>query len=205
MRIDAQCYHWAFFYYERGIIMIKKNTRILVECAMMIAVATVLSFIKVINLPQGGSVTCASMMPLILISYRHGVKWGVFTGFVHSLLQMLILFYAPPANTLAAFAGVILLDYVLAFTVLGTASFFGKPLKNRATSVVLGTVIVTVFRFVCSFLSGILIWSSYAPEGTPIWIYSLTYNGSYMLPEIIITAVVSAILIPVLDRLSPVK
>jgi thiamine transporter len=182
-----------------------KSTRILVECAMMIAMATALSFIKLFNLPQGGSVTCASMMPLILVSYRHGIKWGVMTGFVYSLLQMLIQFYAPPANTALAFFGVVLLDYVVAYTVLGTAVIFGKPLKSRAASVVLGSVTVSFIRFLCSFFSGIFIWGSYAPEGTPVWIYSLTYNGSYMLPEMIITAVVSVILIPVLDRLVPVK
>jgi thiamine transporter len=172
---------------------------------MMIAMSTVLSLIKLFDLPQGGSVTFASMMPLILVSYRHGIKWGMLTAFTHSLLQMLIQFYAPPANTVLAFVGMILLDYVLAFTVLGTASFFGKLFKNTFASVVFGSITVTFFRFICSFLSGILIWSSYAPEDSPVWIYSLTYNGSYMLPEIIITAVVSAILIPVLGRLAPVK
>ncbi len=181
--------------------MSRKSTPILVECAMMIAMSTALSFVKLFDLPQGGSVTCASMAPLILVSYRHGIKWGLFTGFVHSLLQMLIQFYAPPANTALAFAGTILLDYVLAFTVLGAAAFFGSPFKNRLASAAAGSVAVTVLRFLCSFMSGILIWGSYAPEGTPVWLYSLTYNGSYMLPETIITALASALLIPVLDRL----
>jgi thiamine transporter len=111
-------------------------------------------------------------------------------------------FYPPPAQTFFAFAAVVLLDYVIAFTVLGTASFFGKPFKNRALSGVIGAVAVTVLRLVCHFLSGILVWSSYAPEGTPVWLYSLGYNGTYMLWEIIITAVVTAILVPVLDRIS---
>ena len=178
-----------------------KTILILVECAMMIAMATVLSMFKLFTLPQGGSVTIASMVPLILVSYRHGLKWGVGTAFVHSLLQMLLGFYPPPAQTFLAFVGVIALDYVLAFTVLGTAAFFGKPLKNRVVSVAVGASVVGVLRFLCSFLSGILIWSSYAPEGTPVWAYSLTYNGGYMLPEIIITAVAAMILVPVLDKI----
>lgn len=180
----------------------KKNTTLtLVECALMIAMATVLSMIKLFELPQGGSITCASMVPLVLVSYRHGLKWGIATAFTHSLLQMVLRFDAPPANTIAAFIAVVLLDYVLAFTVLGTASFFGKPFKARTVSVAVGSVVVCALRFVCSFLSGILIWASYAPEGTPVWLYSLTYNGSYMLVETIITAVVSVILVQVLDRM----
>ncbi len=182
--------------------MRKKTTLILVECAMMIAMSTVLSiFFKIFTMPQGGSVTLASMAPLILVSYRHGLKWGLGTGFTHALLQMVIGFYAPPAGTFLAFVGVIALDYILAFTILGSAAFFGRPFKNRAVSAAVGTAAVTFLRFICSFLSGILIWGSFAPQGTPVWVYSLTYNGSYMLPEIIITTVVVAILVPVLDRL----
>lgn len=181
--------------------MKKRTTLILVECAMMIAMSTVLSMISLFHLPQGGSVTLASMVPLVLVSYRHGLKWGIGTAFAHSLLQMMLGFYAPPTQTFLAFTAVILLDYVLAFTVLGTAAFFGRPFKNRAVSAAVGAASVTFLRFLCSFLSGILIWSSYAPEGTPVWLYSLTYNGSYMLPEIILTTVVTLILVPVLDRL----
>ena len=166
----------------------------------MIAMSTVLSMFKIYELPNGGAITCASMVPLVLVSYRHGLKWGISTAFAHSLLQMLIKFNAPPANTFWAFLAVVALDYVLAFTVLGTAAFFGKPFKSRTTSVAVGAIAATFLRFLCSFFSGILIWGSYAPEGTPVWIYSLTYNGSYMLPEMIITAVVSVILIQVLDR-----
>lgn len=180
--------------------MKKSTTLTLVECALMIALSTVLSMFKIFELPQGGAVTCASMVPLVLVSYRHGTKWGITTAFAHSLLQMIIGFYAPPANTFWAFLGVILLDYVLAFTVLGTAAFFGKPFKNRAVSVAVGSVAVCALRFLCSFASGILIWGSDAPAGTPVWLYSLTYNGSYMLAEAVITAVVAVILIQVLDR-----
>ena len=180
--------------------MKRSNTLILVECALMIALSTVLSMIKIFELPNGGAVTCASMVPLILVSYRHGVKWGVGTAFAHSLLQMLLGFYAPPAKTFLAFALVVLLDYVLAFTVLGAAAFFGKPFRSRAAGVAVGSACAVFLRFLCSFLSGILIWSSYAPEGTPVWLYSLLYNGSYMLPELIITVIVSLVLVKALDR-----
>ncbi|MEL4105268.1 energy-coupled thiamine transporter ThiT [Oscillospiraceae bacterium WX1] len=183
--------------------MKRKTTLILVECAMMIAMSVVLSFIKLYEFPQGGAVTLASMAPLVLVSYRHGIKWGLAAAFVYSLLQMILPpgFYPPPAKTFMAFAGVVLLDYVIAFTVLGTAAFFGKPFKNKVLSAAVGAVAVTVLRLTCHFFSGILIWGSYAPEGTPVWLYSLTYNGTYMVWEIIITAVVVAILVPVLDRI----
>ena len=181
--------------------MKKTTTLTLVECAMMIAMATVLSLFPIFKMPQGGSVTFASMAPLVLVSYRHGIKWGLGTALTHSLLQMVLQFNSPPAQTFWAFAGVILLDYVLAFTVLGSASFFGGVLKNKAAAAALGTSVVSVLRFLCSFLSGLLIWGSFAPEGTPVWLYSLVYNGSYMLPELAITAVVTAILLPLLGRI----
>ena len=90
------------------------KTRTLVECALMIALGTVLANIKIFEMPNGGSITLLSMLPFILVSYRHGTKWGLFTGFVNSLLQMLLGFYAPPAPGLLPLVGMILLDYVLA-------------------------------------------------------------------------------------------
>lgn len=169
------------------------KTRTLVECALMIALGTVLANIKIYELPNGGSVTLFSMLPFILISFRHGVKWGLFTGFVNSLLQMLLGFYAPPAPGLLPLVGMILLDYVLAFTLLGLACVFAKPFKNRLLGVAVGTAIVCLIRFLCSFLSGVLIWGN-LNEGLPEWVYSLTYNGSYMLPETILSVVAVVLL-----------
>lgn len=169
------------------------KTRTLVECALMIALGTVLANIKIYELPNGGSVTLFSMLPFVLISFRHGVKWGLFTGFVNSLLQMLLGFYAPPAPGLLPLVGMILLDYVLAFTLLGLACVFAKPFKNRLLGVAVGTAIVCLIRFLCSFLSGVLIWGN-LNEGLPEWVYSLTYNGSYMLPETILSVVAVVLL-----------
>ena len=86
------------------------KTRILVECALMIAIGTVLSNIKFFTLPNGGSVTLLSMLPFVLVSFRHGVKWGLFTGFVNGCLQMLLGFWAPPTPTFLYFLGEVLLD-----------------------------------------------------------------------------------------------
>lgn len=175
------------------------RTRTLVECALMIAVGTVLAQIKIFEMPFGGSVTLVSMLPFILVSFRHSVKWGLATGFVNSLLQMLLGFYAPPAGTVAAFVGVVLLDYVLAFTLLGLAGVIAKPFKNHLLGVAAGTAAVCVIRFLCSFLSGALLWGSYQESyewarGMSVWLYSFIYNGSYMLPELLITTVCAVIL-----------
>ena len=175
------------------------RTRILVECGLMIAVGTVLAQIKIFEMPFGGSVTLVSMLPFILVSLRHGAKWGLATGFADSLLQMLLGFYAPPAGTVIAFIGVVLLDYVLAFTLLGLAGLIAKPFQNRMLGVAAGTAAVCVIRFLCSFLSGALLWGSYQSyydwaNGMSVWLYSLIYNGSYMLPELILTTIVAVLL-----------
>ena len=169
------------------------KTRTLVECALMIALGTVLANIKIYSLPNGGSITLFSMLPFIMISFRHGVKWGLFTGFVNSLLQMLLGFYAPPAPGLLPLVGMILLDYMLAFTLLGLACAIAKPFSNKLVGVGVGTAVVCFIRFMCSFLSGVLIWGNLS-DGLPAWTYSLTYNGSYMLPETLLTMVAAVLL-----------
>lgn len=175
------------------------RTRTLVECALMIALGTILAQITIFSMPFGGSVTLVSMLPFILVSFRHGTKWGLATGFVDSLLQMLLGFYAPPAGTVPAFIGVILLDYVLAFTLLGLAGAIARPFQNRTLGVAVGTASVCVIRFLCSFLSGALLWGSYQDSyewarGMSVWLYSFIYNGTYMLPELILTTVCAVIL-----------
>ena len=176
------------------------KTRTLVECALMIALGTVLANIKIYSLPNGGSITLFSMLPFIMISFRHGAKWGLFTGFVNSLLQMLLGFYAPPAPGFLPLVGTILLDYVLAFTVLGLACVFAKPFHNRLVGVGVGTAVVCFLRFLCSFFSGVLIWGNLS-DGLPAWTYSLTYNGSYMLPETIMTTVAAVLICKVAPQL----
>ena len=169
------------------------KTRVLVECALMIAIGTVLSNIKIFTMPNGGSVTLLSMLPFVLVSFRHGAKWGLFTGFVNSCLQMIMGFYPPPASTFLYFLGEVLLDYVLAFTLLGLASAIAKPFANKLVGVGVGTAAVCGIRFLCSFLSGVLVWGN-LNDGLAAWTYSLTYNGSYMLPETIMTTVAAVLI-----------
>lgn len=177
----------------------QSKTKILVECALMIALGTILAQIKIFEMPYGGSVTLVSALPFIIASLRHGCKWGLLAGFVNSCLQMLLGFYAPPANTLIAFVAVVLLDYVLAFTLLGSANFFMKFFRNKTVGVGTSVAVVCFIRFVCSFLSGALIWGSYQSyyewaNGMSVWTYSLIYNGSYMLPELVLTTIAAVLL-----------
>ncbi len=172
------------------------KTRIIVEGALMIALATILSNIKIFSLPYGGSISL-EMIPLVLMAYRHGTKWGVFTAFVHAVLQMIIGFsnvmYCP---TLLTQIGCILLDYIIAFSVLGLAKMFSDLFgEKKLLGVVLGTAIVCLLRFLCSYISGAWIWGAYMPDTFDnVWWYSFVYNGSYMIPNTIITAVVAGVL-----------
>ena len=170
------------------------KTHILVECALMIAVGTVLSNIKIFTMPNGGSVTLLSMLPFILVSFRHGVKWGLFTGFVNGCLQMLLGFWAPPTPTFLYFLGEILLDYLLAFMALGLADLFARPFKNRLGGVAVGCVAAGALRFLCSFLSGVLIWGNLS-DGLAAWTYSLGYNASYWRPEPVLTFLAAVLLV----------
>lgn len=177
----------------------KGSVHALVECALMIAVGTVLAQIKLFEMPYGGAVTLVSMLPFVLVSFRWGTKWGLLTGFVNALLQMLLGFSAPPAGTILAFFGVIMLDYVLAFTSLGLAGIFRKTTKSRVANIIIASIVVCALRFLCSFLSGVLLWDSYQSyyewaNGLSVWMYSFIYNGTYMLPEAVITAVAASLI-----------
>jgi len=141
--------------------------------AIFTALATALSTIVVYVMPQGGSITLASMVPIIWLALRRGPKVGLVTAVIYGFIQFIIMPYAiDPIQ--------VLLDYPLAFGVLGIAGFFPKyP--------VVGAAVAVSLRFMMSFISGVVYWAPiYAPTLNP-WGYSALYNGSYMLPELIIT------------------
>lgn len=180
--------------------MQNSKTRMITESAIMIALAVVLSMITIFKLPQGGSITAASMVPLLFISFRYGPKWGLLTAFVYSLVSMVMGFYPPPVTTFINYVLVVLLDYVLAFSMIGLASLFAKAIRgNRILSVGFGSFVAVFCRLVCHVLSGVLIWGCYAPEGMSVWAYSIGYNGSYMICETIVSTVVMCLLASVLD------
>ena len=158
---------------------------------MMVALATALSFFKVITLPNGGSITAGSMVPVILIPFMVDRKWGIISAVLYSLLQMILQGIAvPPVNSFFYYILVIFLDYILAYSVLGLSACFSFGIKNKKIKIISGSAIVVILRFICHLISGIVIWGVYAPEGQSVFLYSLLYNGSYMLGELIITVVV---------------
>jgi len=160
------------------------------ESALLIALASVLSIFAVFKLPSGGSITIGSMIPIILLSLKYPFRWSLAAAFVYSLIQMMLGFYAPPVQTMLNYVLVTLLDYVLAFSVLclsgpifrALGQTWPTPLRLMAA-----TAICFMFRFMCHFFSGMLIWAAYAPPDQPLWLYSLLYNGSYMLGEAVVS------------------
>ena len=178
--------------------MKNKKTLILVESAIMLGLAVALSFIRIIKMPWGGSVTLLSMLPLALISIKHGLKWGLSAAFLYSVIQLLIDLGEVTAWGLTPliFTGMIFLDYLFAFTSIGLAGIFRrKGFEGQC----LGVISAVAFRFFFHFLSGMLLWGEYAAyyewaQGS-VPLYSLIYNGAYMFPEIIFTAIGAAILL----------
>ena len=163
----------------------------------MIAIGTVLAQIKLYRMPNGGSVTLVSMLPFLLVSYRHGTEWGLITGLANSMLQMVLGgIYMPPAGTVLAMTGGIVFDYILAYLVLGLGSLFSKAFRNDRSlaAIITGSAISMFLRFICAFVSGFLIWGSITLDGAAAVIYSLSYNASYLVPEIILTIMAEAAL-----------
>ena len=169
--------------------------RFLCESAMLLALGTVLSLIK-IDMPFGGGVTLCSMLPLVLLSHRYGWKRALIPAFVYSLLQMLLgldnVRYASDVQTAAA---VIVLDYLLAYTVIGLSAVLDGHLSQRG-SLAAGIALTFFARFVCHFVSGTWIWQALWPNelGMGAALYSLVYNGWYMGAELILTLVVAELL-----------
>jgi thiamine transporter len=150
------------------------TSRVLAEIAIFVALATALSFIIIFQLPQGGSITLASMVPIIWLALRRGPKIGLTAGFVYGLVQLVVMpqiYFLPQ----------VLLDYPLAFGCLGLAGFFQKRWALA------GVVVAITGRFIMHLISGALFFASYAPTGMSPWIYSGIYNGSYLLSELVIS------------------
>ena len=174
-------------------------TRVLVEAAMMVAIGTVLSIFKLIDLPYGGGVTIAAMLPVIIISYRHGLGWGLLTGLVFGIIQQLLgldnLGYVTGWISVIA---VILLDYVVAYMATGLGGVFRKSMK-QPYALLFGAIVVGVVRFVFHTIAGATVWAELPiPTGASL-AYSLGYNATYMIPETIITAVAGFYLGTVVD------
>lgn len=169
--------------------MKKMSTRMLVEAGIMIAFAQVLSYVKIYEFPNGGSVTAGSMIPIVIFSIRWGCKQGLLAGFVYGILQFLL----GPKYSYHPLS--ILLDYLLPFACIGLSGLFRKNILVNILSI----AIAMLSRFAFHFISGIVLWASYAGDQN-VYLYSLIYNGSYMLPEFLISAVIVSLLYKPLKR-----
>ena len=203
------------------------KTKRLTESAMLLSVAIVLELCSkmfIPELPFGGQVTLVSMLPVVLISYRHGVKWGLVSGVAYAMIEMAI-----GAKTVtAAFQpgyfgdGVMLLnalimcalDYLVAFTVLGLGGIFRDRIENRGKALCCGAIVALGCRYLAHILSGYILFAGWAEwfftqEGFPAWgaslvaslsptalgmLYSIIYNGMYMIPEMILTSVAAVLI-----------
>lgn len=203
------------------------KTKRLTESAMLLAMAIVLELVSksfIPEMPFGGQVTLVSMLPVVLVSYRHGVRWGLVTGFCYALIEMVL-----GARTVAAafqpgYFGdsamlgsallMCLLDYLLAFTLLGLGGIFRRRIHNPGISLMCGSVVALGARYLAHILSGYILFSGWAEwfftqDGFPAWglglveslsptalgwVYSIVYNGMYMIPEILITAIAALLI-----------
>ena len=173
-----------------------QKTSRLVFSAIMIAIGTVLSMLK-IDFVMGGGLTICAMLPLVMVSFRYGTKWGVFTAFVYSILQCLLgLDNVQYATSVGMAIAIILLDYIVAYTVIGFSGIFKDKAKNFKSALILGISITFFARFLCHFATGWVIWDALWPNefGMAAPLYSLCYNGSYMLAEAIISSVCGMII-----------
>lgn len=205
----------------------RSTARKLTESAMLLAVAIVLELLSkmvIPSLPFGGQITVASMLPVVLIAYRHGTKWGFVAAFTYALLETAIGMKNVSAAFLPGYFGdgtmifkailMCLLDYILAFTALGLGGIFRNSIKRPGLSLMCGSVVALTGRLVCHILSGYILFAGWAEwffteNGFPAWgaqlvanlpaealgwAYSIVYNGMYLVPEILITAVVALLL-----------
>lgn len=204
------------------------KTKKLVVCAMLIALGSVLSVIQPFALPFGGGITLASMMPVCLIGMIYGMKTGVLSALCFSVIQMFLgastisAAFLPGEDQMILWKAILmcLLDYTLAYTVLGLSGIFKNKIKNEEIAILAGSATVTFLRYVAHILSGYILWGSYAEwffsqegfyafggkiletfSGNALaFIYSVIYNGLYMVPEIIITALVTPIVYTALKK-----
>lgn len=173
----------------------RNATRMLCEGAIMVVMAQVLGYIKIWEMPWGGSI-CLSMLPIFLYACRWGLGSGLLAGLVLGVLQFM--FDGGFALGWQSIIG----DYLLAFTVLGLAGLF----TGKKWSVFVGTVVGSAARFLVHYVVGATIWAEYMPEEffgmsmTTPWFYSLLYNGFYMVIDMILCLVIFGLVYKPLNK-----
>ncbi len=200
------------------------KTKRLTESAMLLATAILLELLSKSFIPEmafGGQLTVVSMLPVVLISYRHGLKWGFGAAFTYALIEMVIgmgtisAAFLPSSDSYMGVNALLMvfLDYLLAYTLLGLGGIFRSRIQNPGLSLMCGSLMALGARYAAHVLSGFILYASWAEwfftqEGFPAWgaqlinaldpttlgiVYSLVYNGLYMIPEMIFTAIAAVL------------
>ncbi|MBJ8325196.1 energy-coupled thiamine transporter ThiT [Streptococcus pacificus] len=173
--------------------MSKLKLSVLTEVAIMAALAIILDKIVLFHMPQGGSVSL-TMLPIFILAYRRGLAAALTGGLLVGFIQLFFGGYYLSVPQ-------VLLDYILSYGAVGLAGIFYNQFKasknNQMLFLSLGILVGSLGRLFSNFLAGIVFWSDYAPKGTPVWIYSLTYNASYLVPSAIIALILLVILLKV--------
>ncbi len=163
---------------------LKLRSKDMTLIAIMIALATICSFVKLFSLPMGGSVTAFSMLFIALIAYRYGIVIGLLSGLMYGLIQLIIVPYVVSLPQL-------IVDYLLAFSALGLGGIVSK--FNFSCKLQTIYMIGVVGRFIFAVLSGIIFFGMYTPEGMSVVGYAVAYNGSYLFAEAIVTLIIISI------------
>lgn len=169
------------------------KTQKLAVSAVMLALATALSFVKIYQLPLGGSITLLSMLPICMVALRYGMGWGFGIAFLHGCIQLAqglpeVLSWG---LTPLVLTGSIFFDYLIPCTVLG---FAGLLRKKGVFGICTGITVAMVLKFIAHFISGAVLFAAWCPDGWNVYWYSVVYNGSYCLPELIFTVAASVVL-----------
>lgn len=210
--------------------MNQQKTQRLTVSGVMLALSTVLAivcaYIPFLNLPFGGGFTIASMLPMVLVSYIYGVRWGLFTSACYSVIQIVLsltqgaggtvmALFMPASDSFMGYGAavlIVLIDYLIAYTVIGFGGMFRNKICNKTVALVLGTVVALLLRYSVHIISGYIFYGAWADwffsqngfysigsvildsfsGNTLSLIYSVFYNGLYMIPEIIITSIAAA-------------
>lgn len=215
--------------------MNQQNVRRLTVSAMMLALATVLAivcaYIPFLNLPFGGGFTVASMLPIVIVAYMYGTPWGLFTALCYSVIQIILsltqgangtvmALFMPSSDDFMGYGAavaIVIIDYLIAYTVLGLGGIFRNKIKNKTVALTVGVVFAISLRYLAHIVSGYIFYGAWAEwfftqegfysiggfiidhfSGVALSvIYSIFYNGLYMIPEIIITAIAAAAVSPI--------
>lgn len=168
------------------------NAQLIAEVGVAIALAAVLHLIKLWEMPQGGSITLGTMVPLFVLALRRGPWIGALAGAIYGIFEGWILsggkFFYHPVQ--------VILDYPLAFGLLGIVGFFSRYPA-------FGVTLAAAARYLSHVISGVVFFSQYAPKGQPVWLYSLGYNVTFLGPDFAVAIVLTLMVWERLSRLTP--